>query len=1064
MEENVSSFLGKLTELVEQLKDTRTGDAKSEEHPGILRNAFDKSADQKKSDDNSNLAESIAEANAEQRKSEEETKGRRIMKTVMPMTISSLSPKAAKQLKDVLGSDKGSITGGKGPDVKESEGMFGWLLGLLPMLGTIGTVVMAVISGIGTVITTIFGIIAGPVGLVLLAVAAIAAFFVGFWEEWQESGDLGASFIAGFGKIFDWLIAFPATLLKDLATWALRKLGFDEEADFIDEHWDAFLAKWKEYFLMPITIVVGFFENLWDGISQIFDGFTDIFGGIGKLLTGDFEGAAVLFKSAFSKIINGFWDIIWALPNTIINWVFEFLGFKEEGDEDINLGDMLWDTMLAIFDWFKLLFTSPAEAFKKIGDWFDRLFDDPVGAFKELMPDWLVDFGVWVWDHTFGPIVDLWNRICGDPEGAKEDFLDLMPDWLRDIAGWIWDRTIGPAVDLWNKVFGHPDGAKAGFKALFPPWLWDIMEWIYDHTIGPVVGLFTDLFDGKDVEETFRKYLPDWMVDTFLWIKDNVFGGITEFFGKLFEGDVEGALRAILPDWLVDGLKWVVDNVFGPITEFWGHLFDGDVEEALRAILPDWLVDGLTWVVDEVFGPITDFFSTLFSGDIIGAFKKILPDWLLDFFGWLSDTLFAPVGKWFSDQWVKVTEMGAIVKKYLKREYPTVYDWFFGDEEEAALANKKKQEATQKALQGQGLDTATAESISDAVAAASANAGGHNYKDAVNAFTSDMWNIIEAGDSTDAQTFLDNLNAKGTGEGTASYAFHDYLKKSGIDTSNKQAVLEQAKWFSSQFEAGDWNDTVSDEGTARLQAAGYSYAELLKKDAQLQAAVGKGMEMFNTTGLPLGGENITNAMLKSLVITDAMQIQLKTMEADAKKKMAKWQGGNQSPPAEEILIRVFKKAGLYSMVSSAKNVKKAGNIDLSATEAPSTSMVNKKAAKGAPKKFNDFIMRPGHDPVAFNKGDILLGIHKDNPPGPTGGSPELISRVDQMVMTLKENKDIQAKMLEAMIESGMMKKQGNTVVNSGGNSTVVNNTTTQSSIMSFRDKVVGRISNSSTKY
>ena len=116
------------------------------------------------------------------------------------------------------------------------------------------------------------------------------------------------------------------------------------------------------------------------------------------------------------------------------------------------------------------------------------------------------------------------------------------------------------------------------------------------------------------------------------------------------------------------------------------------------------------------------------------------------------------------------------------------------------------------------------------------------------------------------------------------------------------------------------------------------------------------------------------------------------------------------------------------------------------------------------KPLEDFIMRPGQAPVAFDKGDILLGIHKDNPPAVASSSPELINRVDQMVTTLRENKDIQAKMLEALIESGLMKKQGNTVVNSGGNSTTVNNNTIESGIMSFRDKVIGRLSNSSTKY
>ncbi len=115
-------------------------------------------------------------------------------------------------------------------------------------------------------------------------------------------------------------------------------------------------------------------------------------------------------------------------------------------------------------------------------------------------------------------------------------------------------------------------------------------------------------------------------------------------------------------------------------------------------------------------------------------------------------------------------------------------------------------------------------------------------------------------------------------------------------------------------------------------------------------------------------------------------------------------------------------------------------------------------------ELQDFIMRPGQDPVAFSKGDILLGIHKDNPPVGVGSSPELINRVDVMVETLKENKELQGKMLDAMVESGMMDKQGNTVVNNGGNSTVVNNTTVESTIMDFRDRVVGRLTNTGTKY
>ena len=45
-----------------------------------------------------------------------------------------------------------------------------------------------------------------------------------------------------------------------------------------------------------------------------------------------------------------------------------------------------------------------------------------------------------------------------------------------------------------------------------------------------------------------------------------------------------------------------------------------------------------------------------------------------------------------------------------------------------------------------------------------------------------------------------------------------------------------------------------------------------------------------------------------------------------------------------------------------------------------------------------------------------------------------------------------------------MDKQGNTIVNNGGNSTVVNNNTVESNIMAFRDRVTGRLNDSTTKY
>ena len=1072
MEDGISNLISELTRVITELGDRRTGDSATQDNPGMLGKAFNKSESQKKSEENKDLALKIAEQNAEQSRQIEEEKGRKILQSVTPVNIMGIDKTALKQLKSVMTTD----TSTNKVSVDGSDSSWGWIGGFLGILGTIGSAIMpmlgagfmAVITGIGTAISTVVGILAGPVGLILLAIAGLSAFFVGFWEEWEESGDIGAAFESGMEKVFDWLIAFPATLVKDLIAWGMRKLGFEEEADALDENWDKILEFGKEIFMAPYRIIVGVFDSIWGGITQIWDGIKNIFAGIGAWLSGDTEEAGELFSEGFGDIFSGLWNYIWAIPNAILNWFMELFGFKSEDDPDINLGDMLWKTVNEIFDWFKLLFTSPEEAFKKIGDWFDKLFKDPVGAFKDIMPDWLVDFGVWVYDHTIGPIVELWNKILGDPEGSKDAFLDLMPDWLRDIAEWIWDRTIGPAVELWNKVFGHPDGAKAGFKSLFPEWLWNIMEWIYDHTIGPVVSLFTDLFDGKDTEETFRKYLPDWMVDTFLWIKTNVFGGITEFFGKLFEGDVEGALRSILPDWLVDGLMWVVDTVFGPITKFWSELFDGNIEDAFRAILPDWLVDFAKWVWESI--------SPIFN-------------WLGEAFDWLT---------------------GDGLSNYVKAEYPEVYEKIWGA--------KKREEARQKEAQKlaettgnqaimTGQDKSTAAHLQKKQEEFNAEVtkmreGSTDFLATVGHDNSLLTNLVDNSESREnfrgTQENLKRAIKSSKGKENV-YAGSDVitgmlaqLREKGRLESRKGEELEITKhirgWIGTDnFNARNWEDNEANRQLlAKVMSRRMYEDEYLDSsddvkdefDSDIVELSWMGVaadewegiwykmrrqiydSLHESQGLPLGPGARDWLPISITEFDDDRDTEIEFGDmlspagvATAKGMLKFWEDSGKSttkPTYAGIMGQIFEQWGLTRDVLDTMQA----NYATKTGEVPSDKA----------EMLDDFIMRPGMRPVAFNKGDIILGIHEDNPRMSANNSTELINRVDQMVDTLRENKDIQAKMLQALVESGLMDKQGNTVVNSGGNSTVVNNTTVESDIMSFRDRVVGRINNSTTKY
>lgn len=77
----------------------------------------------------------------------------------------------------------------------------------------------------------------------------------------------------------------------------------------------------------------------------------------------------------------------------------------------------------------------------------------------------------------------------------------------------------------------------------------------------------------------------------------------------------------------------------------------------------------------------------------------------------------------------------------------------------------------------------------------------------------------------------------------------------------------------------------------------------------------------------------------------------------------------------------------------------------------------------------------------------------------TKETQKLSERLDKMLGVMTETANVQKKTLEVLEQHGLIDKQGDTIVNSGGNTTNVNNVTMESDIMSFRDRVVGRLYN-----
>lgn len=158
-------------------------------------------------------------------------------------------------------------------------------------------------------------------------------------------------------------------------------------------------------------------------------------------------------------------------------------------------------------------------------------------------------------------------------------------------------------------------------------------------------------------------------------------------------------------------------------------------------------------------------------------------------------------------------------------------------------------------------------------------------------------------------------------------------------------------------------------------------------------------------------------------------------------------------------------AGAYEFKDNAKNIKETildagSNINSGAqsildSTQPEFPRRQSPAAweyiRDAGRELNAGSKRLYDQAVDYNKQSKDIGkLSKSN-------DDKLAKKVDEMVRILGENSEIQRKTLEVLQQHGLIDKQGDTIVNNGGNSTTINNMTVESDIMSFRERVLGRL-------
>ena len=388
---------------------------------------------------------------------------------------------------------------------KDKGGIFGSLFASFMGIKAAIVAIPAIISGVVTAISG-FAAALAPLALPIIAVVAgiIAAigFIKGFMEGFDEGGIFGG-LKEGLMKLFDWFIALPLNILKDITVWALNALGMENLASALDafplvESLRKMFSFIIDLFVVPIGFVIKTIGGIFGGIFEIimapirafgtaimavFENIDNIFGGIMMIFSGDIVGG---FKAIWDGIKNlimvpinfvvdtvkgifgGVFDILMAPFNALKGAIGYIFGPQSA------LGGVY--TFLA--DMFSGLFDLITLPFRKVWEFVSMLFTDPLAALQSL------------WNGLTGGVANLLGLITmpidaainwvmglfgfGDPDkpfsllGLVGDAVGSIWEWFKGLFSFDPSGLMDGLFSIGKIMKGLAKGGWAAVKAMLP--------------------------------------------------------------------------------------------------------------------------------------------------------------------------------------------------------------------------------------------------------------------------------------------------------------------------------------------------------------------------------------------------------------------------------------------------------------------------------------------------------------------------------------------------------------------------------------------------------------------
>jgi hypothetical protein len=1087
MEEKLGNLIESLSELVEKLDDVTTAIAASSEDFDPTASG-DKDAFRDKNKDKDEQDEKLAEKIGKYFNKSKKKEPRKILQKVMPVSIVNVDNKALKQLKTIIPNTTASVDKDDAPE-KKKKSMFDYLK-------TVGLGALALIIA--------------PVVAFFTAIKTIGkeAWFLKLKDfiknsKWGKMlGGVFNSIKSSFStlmskfpklsgivtKLFGGKSGMLTKVFSKISTIAGKIFGLVKDSKIISIAGK--VGKLMGKLFLPVTIVWGLIQTVMGAV----DGFEQ-------------DGVAGAIKGGVNALFDFLVVDLVKLIVSIPAWILEKIGLE-------NVSKSLMASVDGIFDSIKKMFGGIVDVivgvFTLDGE---RILQGAKGLFGGA-----IDLSAWLIGWVIDPVVNFFKDIFkfGDPEkpfSFKQDVIDpaveSIKTWFKNLISlgntedgdWSLTKFINEVekkvVEFFTGIFewGREEDGDWSLSTFVSTAFTKAKEWI------------TGLFDWENISKSIKEKAT--------WLKDTVLGAwnsVKEWFNDLFTwaepSDEDG--------FIVSSIKSVVRS----IKEWFGKMFKFDSTSSVitsiinvSTFLPNLVVSGLSsitaWFLelfgfDDAASDVKEWESKFSIGDMIvkavksvwNWFTGLFPDeWSFEIPEGLSDIGGYLWGK-IKNIWQGVTEIfdkianfdvGALIKNKLKsagKAGKAVYDFFYGDEEAAAEAEKKESKVIDQVADVAGLkDTDYSKMLKEAQAEINNKFGGEGYADRFSEIADAIDDAIEDGEG-DWKKTKKSLSKSGQ--------LDSILKARGISSKDTAKIDELMKEIASGYTDQWGTDDVNKKGQALKEEFGFKVAGTELTEAKQSASAEAIKKALKDTGVTLGGQKITSEQLASgqYEVTESMYqeyMNLKkkletTTDTGEKNALQQYIKGlddvgvgkmiNQNRPVEELPSTNFKLDGSARLSSEIPTI----DTDQASDDINSAGQSINKGARQISDTVGEQFPKP-NSPYAweylrmageninegsrkiYEQSEAYKKTASDLDKNAKKSSDELGSKVDKMIVVMTETANIQKKTLEVLEQHGLVDKQGNTIVNSGGNTTNVNNVTVESDIMSFRDRVVGRLYN-----